>query len=73
MKLIDLTGKKFGRLTVVEQHDRKGKHIRWTCKCDCGNIVHVMGQHLRSGRTKSCGCLQSTSVDFVVEVRVSRV
>lgn len=60
MRLIDLTGKRFGRLTVLHRAERnKGRHVVWTCKCDCGNVVNVLGCHLRSGATESCGCLHS--------------
>lgn len=52
MKLIDITGQKFGRLTVIRRHDSK----RWECKCDCGNITYSDGYQLRKGITKSCGC-----------------
>lgn len=53
-KLVDLTGKKFGRLTVIERSESK-----WLCKCDCGNTKLVNGGHLVSGDTKSCGCLRN--------------
>lgn len=51
-------GDTFGRLTVIEQADstKQGRR-RWECRCDCGNIVVVRGNHLVSGNTKSCGCL----------------
>lgn len=55
-KAIDLTGQKFGRLTVIERDvSRKGTY--WICKCDCGTITSVASQKLRNGHTKSCGCL----------------
>ena len=55
----DLTGKQFGRLTVVREADRaKDRHIRWLCKCECGNEVTVSSNGLMSGKTKSCGCYQ---------------
>lgn len=57
--LIDLTGKKFGRLTVLKRHPQNttNNHPRWICKCDCGNDnVIVQGTHLKSGHTTSCGC-----------------
>jgi hypothetical protein len=59
MKKIDLTEKRFGRLTVIEQagSDKWGFAL-WMCKCDCGVIIIVNGGSLRSGCTKSCGCLQ---------------
>lgn len=57
-KLIDLTGQKFARLTVIERDTEmkvKGR-VMWRCKCDCGNLKSVAGCHLRNGTTKSCGC-----------------
>lgn len=57
-KIKDLTGKRFGRLLVVQQCGRKtdcGK-LLWLCKCDCGNIVEVSGMALVAGHTRSCGC-----------------
>ena len=59
MRLIDITGRKFGRLTVHAKHGRAGKYVIWTCRCECGRLVNVRGQDLRTGNTKSCGCLQS--------------
>lgn len=57
--LIDMLGQKFGRLTVIERAENtKEGRARWKCKCECGNEVIVLGKHLRSGSTKSCGCLQ---------------
>lgn len=56
-KLIDLTGQRFGRLTVIE---RAGKdcigQAMWRCQCDCGKITVVTGGNLRTGNTQSCGC-----------------
>lgn len=51
---IDLTGKKFGKLTVIKKaEDKKYSRIHWECKCDCGNpkIIIVSGSHLRTGHT----------------------
>lgn len=58
-EFIDLTGKKFGRLTVLLStgENRRG-HAVWMCKCDCGKIIEVRSDYLRKGDTKSCGCLQ---------------
>lgn len=61
-KFEDLTGKKFGRLTVikrVENHVQpSGKqYLQWLCKCDCGNETVVRGANLKRGHTQSCGCL----------------
>jgi len=56
-KLKDLTGMKFGRLTVIEraENDKHGR-ARWLCLCDCGNKKVIRGMHLTSGHTVSCGC-----------------
>lgn len=55
----DLTGQKFGRLTVIKQfgRDKKGG-ILWRCVCDCGEERHVLAYNLTKGITKSCGCFQ---------------
>lgn len=59
-KLIDLTGQRFGKLTVLYRGPNKGEQPTWICKCDCGTITHpIMGGNLRGGMTKSCGCLVS--------------
>lgn len=57
-KLIDLTGKRFGRLTVIKRGENKWNHPAWICLCDCGNEVHVLGDSLRNGSTNSCGCFR---------------
>lgn len=51
-KLIDITGQKFGRLTVIQRHGKKG----WECVCDCGNKTISNSYQLRNGITISCGC-----------------
>lgn len=56
MNFIDLTGQKFGRLTVLYKTRKIHGDINWMCKCDCGKNIEVCGGHLRSGHTKSCGC-----------------
>lgn len=65
MKAKDLIGFRFGRLlvkarapNVIHPH---GVRAAWLCVCDCGETTIVLGQRLRSGQTKSCGCL---SVDL---------
>ena len=58
-RLIDLTGQRFGRLTVVERaENRSTGQAKWFCKCDCGNHKVVAGYQLRGGYIQSCGCLQ---------------
>lgn len=58
-KANDLTGKRYGRLTVIKKLDHKiDDRIAWRCKCDCGNYTDVKGVYLTTGETKSCGCLK---------------
>ena len=57
-KLIDLTGKRFGRLLVVEKSESKNGYAAWLCRCDCGNEKIISGNELRKGKAKSCGCLR---------------
>lgn len=56
IKLDNLIGQRFGRLTVVSRSDNKGRNTAWLCKCDCGNQTIVTHQNLKSGHTLSCGC-----------------
>ncbi len=53
----DLTGRRFGRLIVLERAGSKGRQPTWTCRCDCGSEVIRLGSGLRRGSCKSCGCL----------------
>lgn len=61
----DLTGQRFGKLTVIERSaTKKGRHICWDCLCDCGNFVNaVMGDNLKSGDIKSCGCFRRAELN----------
>lgn len=56
-KALDLTGQRFGRLTVIEraENNKRGKTM-WLCKCDCGNTTIAQGTNLKSNHTQSCGC-----------------
>lgn len=59
-RMIDLTGKTFGRLTVLGAHgmSKEGlNHVLWKCLCSCGNSKVILGPSLRNGKTNSCGCL----------------
>ena len=59
-KLIDLTGQRFGRLTVVSRSENaKNGNSRWACKCSCGNNITTERSSLIQGKTRSCGCYQS--------------
>ena len=68
-KLIDETGKVYGRLTVLFRAKNNGTKVMWHCRCECGKELDVHGVSLRNGNTKSCGCLQrekaaSTLIDL---------
>lgn len=57
-KFIDLTGQRFGRLTVIDRAPNRGPHVCWKCRCDCGRYSEPMAQTLRVGGAQSCGCIQ---------------
>ena len=59
--ITDLTGRRFGRLTVLSQSPNRyvpGGNVQWYCKCDCGATIEVRGDNLLRGHTNSCGCLR---------------
>ena len=62
-RLIDISGQKFGRLTVIARHAVSGTkgNARWICLCDCGKETIAIGSELRNGHKKSCGCLAAES------------
>lgn len=63
MKLVDLTGKQFGRWTVINRTDKYvGHDPLWKCVCICGNEKEVTGGNLRGGRSTSCGCFRSENL-----------
>lgn len=66
----DLTGQKFGRLTAVKFVGQSAeKRALWECLCDCGNTIIVPGKSLRTGNTKSCGCLNiETATNRIVSL-----
>lgn len=55
---LDLTGKTFGKLTVLKRSDKKSRHryTIWECQCECGNKTEVKGSSLMEGVSTSCGC-----------------
>jgi len=56
-KYIDITGQRYGRLTVLRRNGSSpSKKALWECVCDCGNVVTVFSTNLRKGTTQSCGC-----------------
>lgn len=57
MRIVDITGERFGRLVALKRVGSDGHSALWLCRCDCGNTKVVTLPHLRSGQTRSCGCL----------------
>lgn len=55
-QFVDLTGKRFGRLTVVGRAPNGKTGVSWYCKCDCGNECVTSSHVLRTNRLHSCGC-----------------
>ena len=62
-EFVDLSGKRFGKLTAICRTKQSGSRSMWLCKCDCGNEAIVSVSNLRNGHTRSCGCLVS---DFCI-------
>lgn len=61
---VDYTNKRFNKLLVLGPTDMRtasGNQI-WKCQCDCGNICYISTNHLQTNNTRSCGCLQNTSI-----------
>lgn len=67
----DLRGIKFNKLTpLYPLKERKKRFIVWHCKCDCGNECDVIGSHLISGHTKSCGCYQKEKATLLGQNKI---
>ena len=68
-KKINLLGKKFGKLTVIEETDRRMAHcIVWKCLCECGGISYVNTNDLRQGKIISCGCIKSKGEEKIADI-----
>lgn len=61
LNFVDISGKRFGKLVVLERSNRIGKRGEryWICQCDCGTIKEIGSSHLLQGHTLSCGCIKS--------------
>lgn len=69
MRKLDLTGQRFGRLTVIKEAGRtKQNRIKWLCQCDCGRQITVARDNLVNEHQKSCGCLRK---NMAIERNVS--
>lgn len=73
-QLVDLTGKRYGMLTVIRHHlkDKRNAHF-WLCKCDCGNVCTRKSGSLVDGRTNSCGCRRMNRERTILDQRISRL
>lgn len=61
-ELIDITGQRFGKLTVIKRAESyRSRNAMWLCRCDCGNEIIASGSNLRRGDRKSCGCARKRS------------
>lgn len=58
-KRLDLTGKKFGKLTVVKEVSGNSRYRTWECRCDCGNTITATSRDLRFRNKSSCGCVKN--------------
>ncbi len=56
----NLVGKRFGKLTVIQETDIKYSKHRWLCKCDCGGFTTASTSNLKSGHSTTCGCYRKT-------------
>lgn len=61
MRVINLTGMRFGRWLVLDRADNRGSHVVWRCRCECGRIRSVYGQFLRGGGSRGCKSCANTT------------
>ena len=78
--LIDLTGKRFGKLVVIQKVGSRIRGIKckvktplWKCKCDCGNVSEVKRDHMMKGHIKSCGCLKGNPTHNMSSTRIYNI
>lgn len=67
-KIKDISGQRFGKLTVTSEFERRKKATYWKCKCECGNEKFIQVSHLIGGYSRSCGCVKGFG--YVKKVRV---
>lgn len=69
---VDISGKTFGKLTALKPiKTRRGRdRIKWLCRCSCGKLCKTTGGHLRSGHTRSCGCLSRERIKDISGITV---
>jgi len=59
---LDITGQRYGRLTVLGPAANVNGRTAWKCRCDCGNETVIRTNRLRSGHTASCGCMKPKEI-----------
>lgn len=64
-KIKNLIGSRFGRLTVIASDAPVGKHTMWSCQCDCGSVKSYYASNLTGGKSTSCGCKSSETLDKI--------
>lgn len=69
-RAIDLTGHRYGMLTVLSLHSKVGNFRKWNCRCDCGKECVKYGHQIRAGTVVSCGCEQRRKARDVGMVKV---
>lgn len=55
---IDISGQKFGMLTVLHRAENRGRRTFWACRCDCGGYIETSGGDIKNGSVRSCGCIR---------------
>ena len=68
MRLIDLSGQRFGKLTVINRAPNHRGRTMWNCICDCGNKSIISACHLRSGHSTSCGCYKAENMSSLFSI-----
>lgn len=69
VKKENLIGQRFNKLLVLKDTGKKSNsHTIWQCQCDCGNIIEVRGDYLKSGHTFSCGCIMSKGEEKIIKI-----
>lgn len=65
----NLVGKTFGKLSVIERTDlRNHSQVVYKCQCECGGIIYTSSSYLTNGKTKSCGCINSSSEEIISDI-----
>jgi len=74
-RIINITGNKYGKLTVLRMSDKRNSSndILWECKCDCGGIKYATSGNLRNGDAKSCGCLKYIDYNYFVGKKYGKI